>query len=46
VQERKEGLARISEGALWEWQGRDSGWRENPDTPAEEEEEEEALAKT
>jgi hypothetical protein len=25
---------------------RDNGWRENPDIPAEEEEEEEALAKT
>jgi hypothetical protein len=25
---------------------RDNGWRENPDIPAEDEEEEEALAKT
>jgi hypothetical protein len=43
---KKRLAARISQGALREWQGtRDNGWRENPDVPAEEEEEEEVLAK-
>jgi hypothetical protein len=41
----KERLARISEGALREWQGTMDGGRENPDIRAEEKEEEEALAK-
>jgi hypothetical protein len=43
VQERK-GWHAIEGGASG--MARDSEWRENPDIPAEEDEEEEALAKT
>jgi hypothetical protein len=40
----KERQARISKGALQEWQEAMHGWQKNPDIPAKEDEEAEATA--